>query len=54
MIELRSGILDKLEMFKKTLNNQAPFLHNFMAMIEGLLLFVCVAMFMESLFVFIR
>ena len=54
IIELRSGILDKLEMFKKTLNNQAPFLHNFMAMIEGLLLFVCVTMFMESLFVFIR
>ena len=54
VIELRSGILDKLEMFKKTLNNQAPFLHNFVAMIEGLLLFVCVAMFMESLFVFIR
>ena len=54
VIELRSGILDKLEMFKKTLNNQAPFLHNFMAMIEGLLLFVCVTMFMESLFVFIR
>lgn len=54
VIELRSGILDKLEMFKKTLNNQAPFLHNFMAMIEELLLFVCVTMFMESLFVFIR
>lgn len=54
VIELRSGILDKLEMFKKTLNNQAPFLHNFMAMIEGLLLFVCVTMFMVSLFVFIR
>ena len=54
VIELRSGILDKLEMFKKTLNNQAPFLHNFMAMIEGLFLSVCVTMFMESLFVFIR
>ena len=54
MIELRLGILDKLEMFKKTLNNQAPFLHKFMAMIEGLILFVCVTMFMESLFVFIR
>ena len=36
----RSGILDKLETFKKNLNNQALFLHNFMTLIEGLLLFV--------------
>ena len=36
----RSGILDKLEAFKKNLNNQELFLHNFMTMIEGLLLFV--------------
>ena len=42
MIEFvkRSGILDKLETFKKNLNNQALSLHNFMAMIEGLLFFV--------------
>ena len=36
----RSGILDKIATFKKNLNNQALFLHNFMTMIEGLLLFV--------------
>ena len=35
----RSSILDKLETFKKNLNNQALFLHNFMTMIGGLLLF---------------
>ena len=36
----RSGTLYKLETFKKNLSNQALFLHNFMTMIEGLLLFI--------------